>query len=293
MHFKLAFFATIVKDVFQPLHNQTTLQPASLLIATTMSPHHTNRTNALIQNAPLPLHYNITKMGKSTLRNLTDDEISYLRISNSSGSTNNSILAPLMMLIHADVDEYALDKAHEIILGVNETNIIEAEFAAINRGKTSWSEDHPLNADQDMLHSIIHRLEGGSIGEGGYKGYENAKYWLFGGSKMMESVEDHVVRAWLRNYVLRRDYLQEMGLVVANERRCYEIIAGGGRRRTVFVEQGEFDYVRYYDMCEMRQEGHHKSLKKWKDEWSACIIELQLVEIDLLFKYASGDRLKG
>ena len=82
---------------------------------------------------------------------------------------------------------------------------------------------------------------------------------------MMESVEDHVVRAWLRNYVLHRDYLQEMGLVVANERRCYEIIAGGGRRRTVFVEQGEFDYVRYYDMCEMRQEGHHKSLKKWKD----------------------------
>ena len=61
----------------------------------------------------------------------------------------------------------------------------------------------------------------------------------------------------------------------------------------MFVEQGEFDYVRYYDMCEMRQEGHHKSLKKWKDEWSACIIELQLVEIDLLFKYASGDRLKG
>ena len=48
--------------------------------------------------------------------------------------------------------------------------------------------------------------------------------------------------------------------LIADEIRYYEIIAGGGsgdarkKTRTVYIKQGDFDYIRYYDMCEMIQE---------------------------------------
>jgi hypothetical protein len=129
-----------------------------------------------------------------------------------------------MMIVYAET--YSMDKAHGIILGVNETNNVEAEFAATNRGKTSWSEDHPLNTDQDMLHSIIHRLEGGVIGEGGYTGYDNSKYWLFGGDKKYIYIDNHIVRTMFRHYVWLQHnnnghHLQEMDLI-ADEIRYYE-----------------------------------------------------------------------
>ena len=49
--------------------------------------------------------------------------------------------------------------------------------------------------------------------------------------------------------------------LIADEIKYYEIIAGGGsgdarkKTRTVYIiKQGDFDYIRYYDMCEMIQE---------------------------------------
>ena len=120
---------------------------------------------------------------------------------------------------------------------------------------------------------------------------------------------------FLRHYVLQQHnnnnndhhhHFQEMDLI-ADEIRYYEIIAGGGsgdarkKTRTVYIKQGDFDYIRYYDMCEMiqeqeeegRQQYQHKNKnllkEQWNDDWSVYIIELQLLEIDLLFKYAYGE----
>jgi hypothetical protein len=128
----------------------------------------------LISQVPLQMNYNITKQGTSCLRNLTLAESEYIQLSEKmfGEASMTHILAPLLILIHGD--SCCLDKAHELILGVNRTNIDEAEYAAMNPG-TSWSEDHSLNSDQDMLHALIHRIEGDKIGEGGYTGYENAK----------------------------------------------------------------------------------------------------------------------
>ena len=207
----------------------------------------------LIEKTPIQMHYNITKEGRSTLRNLTQKESSFAKVNSSpscDGPKDCKILKPVLMLFYGD--EYVLDKAHEIILGVNETNIEEAEYAATHRGKTSWSKDHPLNSDQDMLHSIIHRLEGKNEGEGGYIGYENAKYWLFGGGKMLEMMEDHVVRSQLRDYVAGESHLKGLGLIT-EERRQYEIIAGGGKMRNVYVNKGAFDFLRYCDLCQKRE----------------------------------------
>jgi len=253
----------------------------------------------LVQNAPHPLHYGITKTGKSTLRNLTSEEVAYLRLSSSSSSSK--ILAPVLtLLLQKDIDNSkdALDKAHEMILGVNETNIAEAEYAATYRN-TSWSDDHPLDTDQDMLHSILHRLEGRFIGEGGHTGYDNAKYWLFGGSKMLDAVdENHAVRVRFKEYVLRNyNYLREMGLIVEEEeeRRSYEIIAGNNRTRKIFLRKGEFDWIRFYDLCEMSQEKYSTGGEKvriWEKEWVEYIVELQVVEIDLIVQYAVTGELR-
>jgi hypothetical protein len=244
----------------------------------------------LLRRAPLQMHYNITKQGRSSLRNLTPSESEYVQLSeNRFGDTSNRtsiILAPLLILLHGG--QYSLDKAHELILGVNRTNIEQAEYAATHPGKTSWSVDHPLDADQDLLHALIHRLEGEKVGEGGHTGFENAKYWLAGGDKMLESVEDHVVKDHLKEFVLKRNYLHHLDLVPL-ETRTYSIIAGGGKRRDVVVESGTFDFFRFHCMCEIRYGGQNENVSDWKEDWSSYVDELQRAELEILFKYCARE----
>ena len=159
----------------------------------------------LIRNAPYRMNYNISQ-GRSTLRDLTSIEERHLRVqmktkmkANNDSSFSSSIFGALQILLRggdgsdkANNNNFeknsAMDKAHELILGVNMTNIEEAEYAATHPGQTSWSADHPLSTEQDIMHALIHRLEGHNVGEGGHWGYENAKYWLAGGDKKFESV---------------------------------------------------------------------------------------------------------
>jgi len=281
------------------------------------------------------MHYNITQDGRSTLRNITNTEQSILEstramvTSPSNHHPNNNILGPLIILLHGistGEDESsssssmssssALDKAHEMILGVNRTNIDQAEYAATHPGKTRWSRDHPLTAEQDMLHSILHRLEGWYVGEGGHRGYENAKYWLVGGGKMLDAVEHHPVREKLKEYILERSFMQDLNLIVGarngdgeeekeeEEGREYDIIAGGGTVRKVFVKKGEFDFFLFCDLCQKRYEhsNHHApdgggrghgcddsinyNGDDWKDEWQEIIDLIQIKEFELLLRYA-------
>ena len=234
----------------------------------------------LIRQAPFEMHYNITKQGTSSLRNLTPTESEYIQLGENEFSITK-ILAPFLILLHGD--SCCLDKAHELILGVNRTNIEKAEYAAMHPG-TSWSVDHPLNSDQDMLHALIHRFEGGNTGEGGYTGYENAKYWLAGGGKMLEFVEEDIVKEKMKEYVLERKHLCHLGLVPF-EKRIYNIIAGGGRRRDVFVKSGTFDFFRFHSMCEARYGGHNEDIRDWRENWSSSVDELQRAEIEILLKY--------
>jgi len=111
-------------------------------------------------------------------------------------------------------------------LGFNSTSIDEAEYAAMNPG-TSWSEDHSLNSHQDMLHALIHRIEGEHMGKCGYTGYENAKYWLVRGGKMLEFVEEIIVEGKIKEYVLKRNHLCHLDLI-PSEKKTDGIIAGGG-----------------------------------------------------------------
>jgi hypothetical protein len=245
----------------------------------------------LLRRAPLQMHYNITKEGRSSLRSLTSSESEYVQLSEhqfdtASNNRTSIILAPLLILLHGG--QYSLDKAHELILGVNRTNIEQAEYAATHPGKTSWSVDHPLDADQDLLHALIHRLEGETAGEGGHTGFENAKYWLAGGGKMLESVEDHVVKNHLKEYVLKRKYLHHPDLVPL-ETRTYSIIAGGGKRRVVVVQSGTFDFFRFHAMCEIRYGGHNDDVSDWNEDWSSSLDELQRAELEILFKYCARE----
>lgn len=282
-----------LKCAFVFLNLNVLQEQANNLVTMMIGNHNKTSTKAFIRNAPYSLQYAITKTGRSSLRDLTSREKKLIRMSSSSCK----ILAPLLVLLQQSGSNNMMDKAHEMILGVNETNIVKAEYAATYRN-TSWSDDHPLDADQDMLHSLLHRWEGGNIGEGGHRGFDNAKYWLLGGSKMMNAVdESHVMRAQLKGYIMNnKKYHPEMGFVVEEEEgtRSYEIIAGSNRTRKLIVKSGEFDWIRYYNLCELSQGEKHTAIEdvgKWKDEWIEQLLELQVVEVELLLQYAvSGMR---
>ena len=156
------------------------------------------------------------------------------------------------------------------MLGENMTNHAEQKEDATS------STDLPLTTEQDMLQVLIHRLEGQEVGDGGHVGYENAKYWLAGGDKKLESVSDHIVRRGMRDYVAQRsDRFQCLDLI-ANDgssnsssrtsKRIYGIIAGGGKSREVNVYEGEFDCFRFVDLCAKRYstKRHVESgVRKW------------------------------
>mmetsp|Transcript_17474 Transcript_17474/g.48244 ORF Transcript_17474/g.48244 Transcript_17474/m.48244 type:complete len:395 (+) Transcript_17474:831-2015(+) len=166
--------------------------------------------------SPLPMNYNIFR-GKSSLRSLSRDDRELLfslilpsskseRVAkaidenenenekNSRSQTQrnaalNRVLALLFLL------KENLEVAHELVLGVTLDELETAEYAATHPGKTSWLRDHPLDDSADWIHAIVHRLEGSALGEVDQPGYENAKYWILGGPKLLERpAADHPVR---------------------------------------------------------------------------------------------------
>ena len=233
----------------------------------------------LIKNAPHQMSYNISRQGTSTIRNLTSIEQNFL---NNNRKPSSSIRGALLILLHG---ENGIDKAHELILGVNITNIDRAEYAAKNHGKTSWSIDHPLDAYQTLLHAIIHRLEGSYVGEGGYTGYENSKYWYWkaiSGDQSSKKIKRY--EEILGGFVRTNKY-HCLSLICNTTERTYDIIAGGKQKRKVYVRSGEFDYFRFVDLCALREKAKHiKDFEDedWRIEWGHLVDAIQELELHLL-----------
>jgi hypothetical protein len=182
--------------------------------------------------------------------------------------TTKTLLACLLLL------QGHLDAAHEVILGVQWNNPEEAEYAATHRGETDWAEEHPPSDHDDLVHSIIHRLEGDSKGEGGHAGFENAKYWVAGGPKLRSFIGNSTVVHRTLRRLCKRVAPSLEGKLIAERERSHEIIAGGGggNRRTVHVARGCFDPVAFIDLCQSRA---------WDDE----LRNLQITELLLLVRY--------
>lgn len=262
------------------IQNITSTGNSSLYLDEESSVHN------LIQNAPYRMSYNISNEGKSTFRNLSPlEQIMFRDVHPSSSS---SIRGPLWIMLYG---ESGMDKAHECILGVNMTNIEEAEYAATHPGETSWSVDHPLDAAQTMLHALIHRLEGPFVGEGGYTGYENSKYWywkaIHGDENDVKDHMHHPVGRILRDFV-RKDRYECLSLISNTTGRTYEIISGGGKKRNVHIDNGEFDYYRFVDLCAMRYNAIHCTDEEredvWAKKWTELIDEIQDLEVYLLLQ---------
>lgn len=164
-----------------------------------------------------------------------------------------------------------IDAAHEVILGVNWSNIEEAEYAATNRGQTNWTQEHPFSDEDDMVHSLIHRLEGDLKGEGGFTGWDNAKYWAAGGPKMYKCVGRHPVHQALCRLCGKLAPTLEP-LLVAKKKRQHEIIAGGGKTRILCVEDGCFDPISFIALCQ-------------HTEWTEELKNIQVAETLLLIRW--------
>lgn len=155
------------------------------------------------------------------------------------------------------------DAAHEVLLGVNETNLELAEYAATHPGQTTWQRDHPLDDVNDLLHSLIHRCEGLSIGEGGHSGIGNAKYWAAGGPKEYFSADDteetiapaaKLIHRALLEWSTRHTPKIAALLVSTTATRTHSIIASGGKRRRVKVRPGCWDPFTFIDLsCSSKQ----------------------------------------
>jgi hypothetical protein len=183
--------------------------------------------------------------------------------------TGSKAFIALQLLI-----ERKIDAAHEVVLGVDWNNFKEAEYAATNRGQANWTQDHPFSDEDDMVHSIIHRLEGDLKGEGGFTGWDNAKYWAAGGPKMHKCVGNHPVHQALRRLCGKLAPTLEH-LLVASKKRQHEIIAGGGKLRTLWVEEGCFDPISFIALCQYTD---------WTDELKNIQVAetLLLIRLELL-----------
>lgn len=189
------------------------------------------------------------------------------------------------------------DAAHEVLLGVETTNIDDAEYAATHPGKTSWAVDHPLTAYDDMVHSVLHRMcEGDLVGEGGYTGWENAAFWAAGGPKMNyyssasssdenhrppNKSDQHPVRSALAMAALQYapDCVNAGIVSLKQPGQQHVIIAGGGRNRTVSVPTGWWDPFCYIDLLRAHSTTKHTSALQSELDW------LQELELRLLLRF--------
>lgn len=179
------------------------------------------------------------------------------------------------------------DAAHEILLGVTLDNLEEAEYAATHRGQTDWAQTHYLSDAADMLHAAIHRMvEGKDIGEGDQTGYDNARYWLAGGPKLLTTPAHHPVRETLAR--IARDHAPkccQAGVIVASAGSSkgaeHKVLSGGGKHRVVCVPCGQWDDFAFLQLCQRWAEGSLDHDKDFEDE----VATLQRAEIILLLRH--------
>jgi hypothetical protein len=205
-------------------------------------------------DAPISLGYSIFD-GQSDLR----------KVASQQHPTTSKTLLSLEFLLQKQ-----LDAAHEVVLGVEETNVPDAEYAATHSGQTTWMKDHPFSDEDDLVHSIIHRLEGDLKGEGGHVGWENAKFWVAGGPKKQKRLGHHAVHEALCS-LCPTIAPSLTDLLIARKMRQHEIIAGGGKLRTLCVDKGCFDPISFIQLCQHVQ-------------WNEELRKLQVAEVLLLIR---------
>lgn len=206
-------------------------------------------------DATLALEYLIMRQGVSSLRTLPEKPL----------ATSKVLLALRLLL------EKNIDGAHDVILGVDWSNLDEAEYAATHRGQTNWTQEHPFSEEDNLVHSLIHRLEGDIEGEGSYTGWENAKYWVAGGPQKHTCLGHGAIHQALCRSCSRICSPSLVDLLVTKKKRMHTIIAGGGTTRSVWIDKGCFDPVSFINLCQHTE---------WNDE----LRELQVAEVLLLIR---------
>lgn len=223
------------------------------------------------------LQYSIF-VGTSALRSLPEDD--RIMVHACKSLKNKNLAGAVLLLLRG----YA-DAAHEVILGVDTESVAEAEYAATHPGQTTWTEDHPLNDAADMLHSLLHRLEGGNIGEGGHTGFANSMYWAAGGLKKLPQPIDHPIRAALVTLALKYTPLcVEEGVVskcgTSDEIVSYKILADRNREVTIHGS-GQWDCFRFIELCQDFNEERIDRNNALHEE----VVFLQRMEILLLLQW--------
>lgn len=239
-----------------------------------------------------PLNYEIFKTGQSALRRL-DSNDRHLVLPQTLFGLRRDIKKTLCRPAHYRACAALLllrgysDAAHEVLLGVTMDNLKEGEYAASHRGQTNWAQEHPLTDSADILHAAIHRIvEGNDLGEGDQTGYENAKYWLAGGPKLLERPKAHPVRESLARIAKEHAPLSVTnGGVIASQGIKHDVPSGGGATRTVCVPCGQWDDYAFLDLC--RKWANGALDKDLEDE----VATLQRAEIILLLRYELMDCL--
>lgn len=187
-----------------------------------------------------PMNYSIFQ-GYSAVRLLPDVWKSRFQASKRRYGTNKTRKTIWALEL---IGQGYLDAAHEVIMGVTKWDDLDkAEHVAIYEGQKNWSQKNYISDIDDVIHSIIHRLEGNAIGEGGYTGYQNAKYLITGGPKQSRSVLPSIAdgNEVALVYEVLTEYLKQMypelveSLITSSDELHYEIIVEGGRCRNVTV----------------------------------------------------------
>ena len=152
-------------------------------------------------SSSLTLEYSLFRSGHSSLKLLNSTQQSWI-------THFPKPVASLLLLLHGHADA-----AHEVILGVNLTNLATAERVArlspSERQAYNWMGQHPLSREDHWIHALIHQYEGNAVGEGDYTGWENAEYWMAGGPHQWNSsLEEHPVAQRLREYFQQQSQSQ-------------------------------------------------------------------------------------
>ena len=241
----------------------------------------------------LPMAYSIFN-GTSALRTLAEDDRNVLRPASFGVYGVRECHSPALHRAAAAllVSRGRLEAAHEVVLGVTPQNVEEAEYAATHRGQTDWAATHPLTDTADLIHALVHRLEGPAVGEGNHTGYANAKYWILGGPKELVGPASHPIRDALRRRALQHaPNIANRGIIAGEGKDgrgpIHQIIAGGGEKtRDVRIPPGEWDDVAFIDICKLRSEDRGDGdLDQLSEEECREIETLQEAELLLLIQH--------
>lgn len=151
-----------------------------------------------------------------------------------------------------------------------------------------------------MVHSILHRLEGDLVGEGGHCGWENAMYWAAGGPKRIFDASQPSTEGESKYDTIQHSIGQALAaiaqqkcptlfrrIVSSNAIRSHSVLADHGQRRTVYVPARSWDPFEWIKCCkEASQAKHDKPILRKEVDF------LQCAELQLILKHVMGENME-